>query len=199
MMLLYTSYMVLLAISTNREYSLLVEKQFSLTKLNQEDGLSGIFNRRFFDKSLDSAWKTSMRSQTSMVLVLIDIDFFKKVNDQYGHAVGDQVIKNVAAIIQNYCRRENDVAARIDGEEFAMLTSNYSHENFDIIAEKIRAQIASKKMEIDGNSIAVSCSFGVAVTIPAQDKSISEFYKQADTCLYAAKNAGRNRVFCKNY
>lgn len=199
MMLLYISYMVLLAIRVNREYSLLVEKQFSLTKLNQQDGLTGIFNRRFFDKSLDSAWKTTMRSQTSLVLVLIDIDFFKRVNDQYGHAVGDQVIKNVAAIIQSYCRRENDIAARIGGEEFAILTSNYSNEKFGLIAEKIRAEIATENMEIDGNSVAVTCSFGVAVAIPTLDKSISEFYKQADSCLYAAKNAGRNRVFCEKY
>jgi diguanylate cyclase (GGDEF)-like protein len=199
LLLPYAVYMFFQAVRLNREYLLNIKQRYKLNKLNQQDSLTGIANRRFFDLSIESAWKSALRSKASLALVLIDIDFFKKVNDQYGHAAGDDVIKNIAQIIQTTCQRDSDLVARFGGEEYAILFENFDVDKIANFCEKIRQQIESTPTIFENHEISVTASLGVAFSKPKLSKSTGELFKVADKNLYAAKESGRNQVKVSEY
>jgi diguanylate cyclase len=155
------------------------------------DGLTGLMNRRAFDKSLDELFATWQNKQQSFALGLIDIDHFKKINDTYGHPAGDAVLKHVAQTIH---REMNGAAcvARYGGEEFAILTLAPLKIAANEI-EQLRAVVGQTQVSHEGKIIPVTLSAGVSPILA--DEKIGKLVRRADEALYAAKSAGRNRVF----
>ncbi len=158
------------------------------------DGLTGIANRRQFDEQITKMWRHCAREKQVLSLVIIDIDYFKQYNDHYGHLDGDSVLCEVAHLIKSVIGRPQDLAARVGGEEFALLLPNTPQVNIGIILdrlfEKINARdIAHEKSPFGKLSISAGCSS----VVPNELDAIESLYKQADTALYTAKQQGRNR------
>jgi len=180
----------------------LLETNQQLKRLNEEfrvlsitDPLTGLFNRRHFDELMKTEIELSNRHGNSDSILLIDIDFFKAINDTYGHYTGDVVLKNMTTILQKNLRH-TDAVCRIGGEEFALLCKRADKKCAIKIAEKLRIAIETTPMipEIDGG-LMITVSIGVA-SAPYHTKSITpkQLYKDVDTAMYHSKNNGRNRV-----
>ncbi len=156
------------------------------------DDLTGVYNRRHFVEVADNELERARRHGAPLSLVMLDLDHFKKVNDQHGHAAGDAALKTVGAML-SATTRADDLACRLGGEEFAVLLSGVSHELALERAEKWRALLAGTAIPAAGATLQLTASFGVA-TLQRRDGSIDELMKIADTRLYRAKALGRNRV-----
>ena len=157
------------------------------------DGLTRIYNKRSFDEALEREVSRSRRYQRYLSLVVFDIDHFKKINDTRGHLAGDAVLRQMSALVSANVRRE-DMLARVGGEEFAVLVPEVAMEGARILAEKIRALVERSSFKFEDQPIPVTASFGVACLEPNMRLSAAELFHAADERLYAAKNAGRNRV-----
>ena len=155
------------------------------------DGLTGLFNRRAFDKATDELFSDWQKRNQSFTLGLIDIDHFKHINDTYGHPAGDAVLKHIASVMQSEL---DDVVcvARYGGEEFAVLTLASAQEAAAAL-EHLRASVSRIEVEHDGQTINVTLSGGVS-QIAADDK-IGKLVRRSDEALYAAKLGGRNRIY----
>ena len=169
------------------------EQRAELTRLATLDELTGLFNRRFFMRRLKEEVERAARYQSPLSLLLLDIDYFKRVNDTYGHLVGDAVLVTLAAVLRATFRR-TDVAARYGGEEFCALLTQTDLMGAEQVAERMRQAFASQPVELqDGTRLSVTCSAGVAEF--GRDAGDSQtLLKVADGRLYRAKGAGRNRV-----
>ena len=155
------------------------------------DGLTGLWNREYFDSRLAGEWNEAMRHGLPLSLVLCDLDGFKQINDRFGHPFGDQVLERFARILSS--GRGSDVACRYGGEEFAViLPSTAADEAFEA-AERWRQAIARERWPLRPDFRA-SASFGVADLDPATAKEPAELVQAADAALYLAKRAGRDRV-----
>lgn len=177
------------------------ERTDKLEKLNSlleeasiTDSLTGVQNRRYFDKIFDSEFKRAFREQKALSILLFDIDFFKSINDNYGHPFGDEVIKTIAAVISRNIRRPPDCLARIGGEEFVVLLPHTPREGAIKLAERIRAQAEALALNCEETDVKVTLSGGVATLQPKADDTSEAFFKSADEKLYAAKRNGRNRI-----
>jgi|GEM_PF-1140245 len=164
-------------------------------ELAMTDPLTALDNRRSYNQALEKEWSRSSRSQTSLALLVVDIDNFKAYNDAYGHHQGDRCLKQVAQVLSNNSRRNDDHVARYGGEEFVLLLPATSHEDALIIARKIVADVAGLQIQhtISPHAV-VTVSIGVAALIPAHDIKPGILFDQADAHLYRAKNSGRNCV-----
>ncbi len=156
------------------------------------DDLTGVYNRRHFVEVADNELERARRLGAPLSLVMLDLDHFKSVNDQHGHATGDAALKAVGAML-SATTRVDDLACRLGGEEFAVLLSGVPHEPALERAEKWRALLAATAIPAAGAALRLTASFGVA-TLQRRDGSIDELMKVADTRLYRAKSLGRNRV-----
>ena len=157
-----------------------------------EDALTGISNLRAFNTAFNTMYERAQRNADKLSLVACDIDHFKKVNDNYGHPCGDQVLRRVASAIDGEVRTI-DLVARTGGEEFRILLEGADQQKAAEVAERIRSKIANLVISWQGRIVKVSMSMGVATfTHPGQDKEL--LVAQADQALYAAKRGGRNRV-----
>ena len=156
------------------------------------DELTGIANRRSFFKRAEEELRRIDRYQRNCALLFLDIDHFKKVNDTYGHAVGDKALQRIAAICQE-SMRSTDLLGRIGGEEFAMLLLETGLMEAGLAAERLRQSIQDAVFLIDGNIVPLKVSIGVTGHGP-QEASLSEMMILADQALYQAKQSGRNRV-----
>jgi diguanylate cyclase (GGDEF)-like protein len=154
------------------------------------DGLTGIFNRRFFELRILEEIERARRYGTGMAVVMADIDQFKRLNDEFGHVLGDEVLRQVSSLFHQQVRKI-DVVCRYGGEEFAILLTQTSAEHAINIAEKLRKIVAS--WQFPGVPRTVTISAGAA-SFPDQGTTRDELVKAADSALYAAKQAGRNRV-----
>ena len=172
----------------------LEEKNRSLELLNTEDALTGIKNRRFFDKRLVMELRRSRREQTPLSIVMLDIDRFKSINDTYGHIIGDQVIKTVSDLIKNHLKRPLDEVARYGGEEFVVLLPNTPNKGAQDIAEKIRSAISVSTVTVANNDIQFTISAGIYTSIADDVSNPQIFTECADKALYYAKQHGRNQV-----
>ena len=170
-----------------------------LRGLSMTDGLTGIANRRAFDKFLDEELRHAVRSQYPISVLMADVDFFKKYNDAYGHLAGDECLRSIAAILKGVARRPGDLAARFGGEEFVVVLSMINSENAVSIAEKIRRQVEGLKLPHERSKIGdfVTISIGVVSAVPSNNMTSIDFIKCADEALYKAKGEGRNRVVIK--
>lgn len=172
----------------------LLGKQQQLLHLNENleilsvtDSLTGLFNRRFYDNELDSKLANFKRTAQKFSLILLDIDFFKSINDKHGHAVGNSVLKTVSSQLKRNLR-EIDTLARIGGEEFAIILPNCGIDEALITAERHRKSLE----DIEQLPYKITASFGVAESATEDNKS--SIYKRADNALYLSKSSGRNCV-----
>lgn len=157
------------------------------------DPLTGLANRRYFEKAAEQAVAHARQNQSPLSVLALDLDFFKRVNDTWGHAAGDRVLK-VAARVFETALREDDLAARIGGEEFAAILLDTPEERARMVAERIRQALQDTPIGLeDGKTLTQTCSIGIAHYDEAED-SLDATLKRADAALYAAKHAGRNRV-----
>ncbi|QSQ25745.1 GGDEF domain-containing protein [Pyxidicoccus parkwayensis] len=161
-------------------------------RLTTMDGLTQIYNRRYFDEQLDRELSRSRRYERVLSMVLLDIDFFKKVNDTFGHLAGDSVLKQLASTVRTKIRRE-DVFARYGGEEFAILLPEVALGGTRQLAEKVRRLVEKQRFEFDKQHIPVTVSVGIA-TLEPQHREAGDLVRTADERLYEAKSSGRNRV-----
>jgi diguanylate cyclase (GGDEF)-like protein len=171
-----------------------VEVQYheEIYRLMTVDGLTQIFNRRYFNEALEREFNRSGRYQRALALIVFDIDFFKRVNDTHGHLAGDSLLRQIASAVRPRLRRE-DIFARIGGEEFAVLLPEINLDGGRITAEKIRGIIEVTPFRHEQKSIPCTVSLGVAAATGAE-KVAEELYRVADARLYEAKQGGRNRV-----
>jgi len=154
------------------------------------DGLTGIFNRRFFELRIAEEIERARRFESGMAVIMVDIDQFKRLNDEFGHLLGDEVLRQVSSIFSQQLRKI-DVVCRYGGEEFAILLSQTTHEHAVGVAEKLRRMVDT--WQFPGVPRPVTISSGVA-TYPDHGTTRDELVKAADAGLYAAKQAGRNCV-----
>ena len=165
-----------------------------LSNLNTIDPLTGIRNRRHFDKRLLAEGRRSRREQTPLSLAVIDIDHFKTINDTYGHSTGDACISHLARLLQGMLKRPTDDISRYGGEEFVVLLPNTDLEGATQVIESMRARVASETLEIDEHRLNMTISAGVATAVIAFKAHETALFKHADAMLYQAKEAGRNRI-----
>jgi diguanylate cyclase (GGDEF)-like protein len=161
------------------------------------DGLTGIANRRHFDEVLDAEWRRGIRKSTPLSLILIDIDYFKRFNDSYGHLAGDQCLQQVATTIKGAFTRSHDLVARYGGEELACVLPDTPLEGATAKARMLESAvralgISNSGSEIDGQIVTIS--LGVATVIPEQQRLPATLIQFTDRLLYAAKQAGRAQV-----
>jgi len=167
----------------------LVQKQGELAALAFTDGLTALFNRAYFDQTLKKEIDRGRRSKSSVGLLIIDLDFFKKVNDTYGHEIGDAVLRETAEVIKNQIRNY-DIACRYGGEEFAVILPGADHSNVITVAERIRTHCEKQLFSEKGIRQTMSIGATVFSEISTEDTIISD----ADKALYSAKHSGRNRT-----
>ncbi len=159
------------------------------------DGLTQIPNRFHFDQVLKNEWNRHLRQQNKLAVIMIDIDFFKSINDDYGHLVGDDVLKKIAATLENEKKRAGDFIARYGGEEFAVIVTNTDQGDVSLFAEHLRYAIEALKIPTQNKQFKyVTISLGVAEIVPTQDSSLMQLIDAADKQLYIAKEQGRNQV-----
>ena len=174
----------------------LAEANRTLQKLSSLDGLTGIANRRSFDEILHKEWNRAMRSEKSIGLLMLDIDFFKLYNDHYGHQGGDDCLKRVANGLESAIRRETDFLARYGGEEFSGVLPDTDLEGAVKVAEEMRLAIKALGIEHADSKVTdiVSISIGVSAVTPLQGMNQEVLIAAADQALYKAKEDGRDRV-----
>ncbi len=172
----------------------LEDRNTELEKINTLDALSGIHNRRHFDKRIQAEIRRSRRELSPLSLIMFDIDHFKSVNDKFGHVAGDEVIRTVAHIAEELLNRSSDEVFRYGGEEFAILLPNTEISGADMLAQKVRENIESASIATSSGNVKCTVSLGVACTGKEHNLSPEQFVECADKALYAAKNQGRNCV-----
>lgn len=166
----------------------------ALIEQSMRDGLTGIANRLRFDQQFDSLWAAARREQKPIALLMIDVDHFKLFNDRFGHLAGDECLRKVGQVLRGAAIRPLDFAARVGGEEFAVVLANTDERGAAAVADQIRSamhQLAIPHM-IDGDDTIVTVSIGCASTVPHGDQPPRALLEQADTALYAAKHNGRD-------
>lgn len=164
----------------------------ALIQLARHDPLTGTANRRYFFERAEQEFMRSRRYHAPLSITLIDVDHFKQINDQYGHATGDEVLKLLSQKISALLR-ENDLLARIGGEEFAILMPSTGLAGAALMAERLRLAIAEEASPVAGLMLHLRFSAGVT-QLKAQDQSIEDCLRRADEAMYKAKQAGRDRV-----
>ena len=184
----------------NRVKAELEESNSALQTLSGLDGLTGIANRRRFDEYMVQEWKRAVREKSMISLILIDIDFFKPYNDNYGHQQGDDTLRTVVNSLAGAINRPGDLLARYGGEEFVVVLPDTTLEGALNIAETLRNKVNTLKIPHEFSSVAshVTLSMGVACCVPGQkDVSLDSIIEAADNALYSAKDGGRDCIMSK--
>lgn len=170
-----------------------------LSELSSLDGLTGLYNRRYFDQEMKIRWEKAIQDDTPLSLMLIDIDHFKKYNDNYGHLEGDECLKLVAQGIKNCTNGKDTVAARFGGEEFVCIMSGANIDTALELANKILYSTPAQKIPFAYSSVAdvVTISIGLGTIHPNNAVMLPDFIKHVDDLLYKAKHNGRNQIQCE--
>ncbi|MFO7602927.1 MAG: diguanylate cyclase [Gammaproteobacteria bacterium] len=175
----------------------LEKSNLELQRLSCQDGLTGIANRRSFDKFIDAEWRRALRenSPVPMSVILIDIDYFKLYNDGYGHQAGDDCLIRVAQALDSCVHRASDMMARYGGEEFVAVLADTDEAGALIVAQRMHEAISALAIRHEHADVSdyVSLSMGVASRVPHAETAPEQLIADADKALYAAKEAGRNR------
>lgn len=167
----------------------------ALATLATTDALTELANRRAFDNALRREWFRAQRDARPLAVLMVDIDHFKSLNDQYGHPVGDACLARVAKCLQGLVQRAGDLAARYGGEEFAVVLPNTDAERALALGERVRQAVATTAMtDLLGTGRTLSVSVGVACRVPSAAQAAEQLLGAADAALYLAKQRGRNRV-----
>ncbi len=170
-----------------------------LNDLAERDGLTGLYNRRRYDRDVERLWRQSRRDQSQLTLLLVDIDHFKGFNDLYGHQAGDDALKRVAEVIASCAQRPLDFAARFGGEEFALVLYGPAQDFGREIPETLRRSVEELRIPHAESTTGawLTVSVGVAIVSPGNERSLAGAIQLADEALYQAKEEGRNRVVVK--
>ena len=167
-----------------------------LQDLVEKDFLTGLLNRRAFSEKAGRRWRQALREQQPLALVMMDVDFFKRYNDHYGHLAGDAVLRAIARVLAEHARRPLDCVARYGGEEFVGLWYGLDEARALAITESIRSEIQALDLPHAASGVAavVTLSIGVAHVLPPTPPSLEDALRLADAALYLAKDSGRNQV-----
>jgi two-component system, cell cycle response regulator len=172
--------------------SRIIELEHRLSLLAKSDPLTGLATKRTFQEYLEREWRRARRYRTELSCVMLDIDFFKRINDTFGHAAGDEVIRAIGRVLTESCR-STDFVGRVGGEEFCILLPETNEENAVAWAERLRARVAETRVPADGKLLSATVSLGVTQMTEATTTA-AQFVDDADQCLLAAKQAGRDRI-----
>jgi diguanylate cyclase (GGDEF)-like protein len=175
-------------------YSEVHELIDKMNNLALKDSLTGIYNRRYINEKLPLEITGAQLTGKDISVIMTDIDFFKRVNDTYGHLCGDRTLKKYAKILSQSLSRDIDWVARFGGEEFLICLPGVSKERAIEVAEKMRSKLENSTLDCGQNKIKITASFGVFTGSPQMKYSMNDMIKYADAKLYEAKNNGRNRV-----
>lgn len=175
--------------------SKMIDQAKQLETLSQQDGLTGLANRRHLDDLLKNEWNRSIRYRTPLTIMMIDIDYFKNFNDSLGHLEGDHCLKKIADAVAKIAARSGDVAARYGGEEFLLIFAMTDEIHAIKQAELLLHLIQDLAIPHPSSTVSenVTVSIGVASTVPKLNQNLQDFIKSADLALYRAKDCGRNR------
>ncbi len=173
----------------------LEESNEALHKLSSLDGLTQIANRRTFDKTLSNEWNRAMREKRELSMLLIDIDYFKRYNDSYGHLAGDEALIKIAQTLNNVTNRPGDIFCRYGGEEFAAILPSTDLKGAELVAQKFHDAIRTLNIPHPKSDVSdiITISIGCATITPNIKLEKTLLISIADRALYAAKNSGRNR------
>ena len=196
---------VLLAVIIAQQFRMAQRDKLMAETFARTDILTGMYNRRGFQEMADKLWENIARNKRNVSIVLLDIDHFKNINDNYGHIQGDEVLIALAKCIQQTIRK-GDICARWGGEEFILLLPETDQHEALIQTERLRQEIESVRVNFNNNLIKITSSFGVSGTFKDNETSTNhnkpdyhynfeKLVSEADNALYAAKNSGRNQVF----
>ena len=174
----------------------LINEHKNLTNLALKDTLTDMNNRRGLHYMLETVIPNTIRYKQPLSVITIDIDFFKKINDTYGHDGGDIVLKQFAQLIKN-SHRKSDISCRFGGEEFVLILPNTEKEGAMVIAEKLRIDTEKLNIQLDDKIINITACFGISTSSNENEIDIDALLKDADKALYVAKYSGRNMV-CHN-
>lgn len=182
-------------VSLQRENLDLVVRNRALSEVSSRDSLTGLYNRWFVMEKIDAELNRALRHGSAMSVLMLDVDHFKRINDTWGHGVGDQVLQNIGKVLRDSCR-VYDVPGRYGGEEFCIVLPETRTGNTSAVAERIRSRLESMAVPHGEASITVTASIGIAgLDAPDGDAlSPASLIERADRALYWAKNRGRNRV-----
>jgi diguanylate cyclase (GGDEF)-like protein/PAS domain S-box-containing protein len=177
----------------------LARLQKELEELSFKDALTGAGNRRMFDIVMNREWASALQNDSTLSLIMLDIDFFKSYNDYYGHLQGDECLKRIAQALET-AKRPSDFLGRFGGEEFVLVLPQTNAIVASEVAERCREQIASQRIlhERSPHKQQVTASFGVGTIIPSEHTDTVTFINLVDTQLYNAKDNGRNRITAIN-
>ena len=183
---------ILLSIALAEQIRRAHKEKSKAQQLARVDLLTNLYNRRAFNEITTPIWHSAIRHDQELCIILLDIDRFKSINDTYGHATGDQVLREISSAIENIVR-DGDVLARWGGEEFAIMLPLTSLEQAITMAERIRETISEMEIIVENNIIRTTVSIGIAQK-DSNIHSIDKLFTLADASLYQAKNSGRNMV-----
>ncbi|WP_113907791.1 sensor domain-containing diguanylate cyclase [Aliidiomarina celeris] len=172
----------------------LQEVNNALERKNSEDGLTGLFNRRHFDRQLTLEFRRAWRNQEPLSLIMLDIDYFKPVNDQYGHMIGDQILVALAKRLKDTARRPGDTLCRYGGEEFALILAGSDEQDAFQLAQRIGAAVRDTAFHTDAGELTITVSMGVCTANVGMFEVPEQLLKAADDALYAAKERGRDQT-----
>ena len=170
------------------------EANARLEKISTTDSLTGLYNRRHFDEVLEREYDRGAREGKSLSLIMLDLDYFKNLNDSQGHAFGDEALRQTALRIQDVLNRPADMAFRYGGEEFVILLPDTEASAAHILARQIWTAMRSEPIVMKDQTVRLTISIGIAATMPDKDNSYYTLLKRADEKLYQAKNEGRDRI-----
>jgi len=178
-----------------KNHIILKLKSDMLEELSMYDALTHIPNRRYFNEKFEIKYKESLRDKVSFSIMMIDVDYFKSYNDNYGHGKGDEALTKVAAVLQKNLKRPFDMIARYGGEEFVVILKDTDEEGVVKIATSLIESVQKLKIrhEYSNASDYVSISIGISIKDALEEKSKEKLLEEADSTLYIAKTAGRNR------
>jgi diguanylate cyclase (GGDEF)-like protein len=171
-----------------------------LQRLSVVDAVTGVPNRRGFDQTLERVWRSAVRNQVNVALVMIDVDFFKPYNDRLGHLAGDQCLRRVAEALRQALKRPDDFLARYGGEEFAVILPQTDAAGAGVVAERLRTGIENLGIVHPASLIAdrLTISQGFACLLPGRGEAASVLIAMADEALYKAKGSGRNQICARS-
>ncbi|MBU0961808.1 MAG: GGDEF domain-containing protein, partial [Proteobacteria bacterium] len=160
-------------------------------KLTYYDGLTGLPNRRYLEVFFKQLLFRCLRLKNSLACIMIDIDYFKMINDSHGHTIGDRVLQEMGVLL-SHKNRGHEFVSRYGGEEFILLLENISQDNVLKVGERIRSAIEGYIFNAEGRAVQVTISLGGTILVPTAATTITEIIEKADFALYEAKNRGRN-------
>ncbi len=168
-----------------------------MAQLSRTDALTGLPNRRRFEQALDEAWREALRTGSPVSMLIVDADHFKRINDRYGHPVGDAVLKSLASCLSAGVHRPLDLVCRIGGEEFAVLLPDTDRTGAAQVAAGIHRRVRALAIASAGiRAGSLTVSIGLATGPQADDALPEDLYRRADAALYEAKANGRDQTRC---